>query len=239
MEHSETLNELGAALAAAQGEYPTIEKDKEVEVATRTGGKYTYKYADLSTVVETCKGINAGHGLSVVQVPGWDMVNTQHTLVTMLLHSSGQWVSEEMKLTVEDNKQQTHGSALTYARRYAYCAILGIVADVDDDGKGAQSAADDKGTRPMAAPASGTAKKPSGTTKKAAAKEGEETGELFDSRQRNKITSHLSKLDPPVRGDDAVTAHISTVLGLAEQTPLGALTQAEGEKLAGLLGVTL
>lgn len=239
MEHSETLGSLAGALSAAQKEYATIQKDKTVEVRGPQGNlKYSYAYADLSDVVEQCKTINATHGLSVSQMPGWDIVSEKHTLVTILMHSSGEWLSEEMHLPLTDSSPQGQGSGITYARRYAYCGILGIVADKDDDGQGAQNDHADSGKSEAAPPkATGTTKKSASTAQPPA--QGEETGQLFDSRQRNKITKYLSALEPAVRGDDAVASHISTVLGLAEVTPLAALTQVEGEKLAGLLGVTL
>ena len=61
-------------------------------------------------------------------------------LVTTLLHTSGQWMRSELLVTPKDETSQAMGSALTYARRYALCAMVGV-AQVDDDGNAASGRA--------------------------------------------------------------------------------------------------
>jgi hypothetical protein len=135
-EHSEQLNELAKALAVAQGEFPKI-------VATETGkiqgeGKkgayeYTYKYADLAGVVETVQPILSKHGLSLAQFISVTE-GGKDTLTTWLMHESGQFITSSMRLYLKKDDSQAQGSAVTYARRYSYCAALGLVVDEDDDG---------------------------------------------------------------------------------------------------------
>ena len=135
MKHSDQLDQLAAALAAFQSEMPTVAKTKTAVVPTRGGGEYSYSYADLADVVEAAAPKLVSHGLAVSQDPDFD---GQHDLLTTtLLHSSGQWKASTMRLPVTKPDAQGLGSAITYGRRYAYCAALGIVAEEDDDGAAA------------------------------------------------------------------------------------------------------
>jgi hypothetical protein len=128
------LNELFAALATAQGNFETLYKDNTADT-----GVYKYRYIDLATVVEKTRAILTAQGLSVAQFPTMS-AEGKPTLTTYLAHSSGQHIAHEMPLFLPKNDPQGQGSAITYARRYAYCAVLGIVADEDDDGKRAKDA---------------------------------------------------------------------------------------------------
>src|SRR4051812_23409091 len=123
MEKSEQLNELAAALAQAQAVFPSILASAEgkIEGTSKQSGteyKFSYKYADLPSVVEAVRPILAEHGLSVAQFIGvTDSGND--TLTTMLLHTSGQWMSGSMRLYLKKQDSQGQGSAITYARRYS------------------------------------------------------------------------------------------------------------------------
>lgn len=128
MAHSENLNELATALAKAQSEFQAIPKSE-------TNPFFKSKYASLPTVVEAASPIISKLGLSVAQFPCLD----EHgdTLVTWLLHTSGQYINTTMRLHLNKDDAQSQGSAMTYARRYSYMAVLGLVADEDDDGNAA------------------------------------------------------------------------------------------------------
>ncbi len=128
---SEQINELAAALAAAQGEFPAIPKSQVVDAGT-----YTYRYADLADVLAAVRPALTKHGLAVSQPL---QAGATLMLETMLLHKSGQWLSGSYEIQ-RHPKPQEQGSAITYARRYAIAAILGIAAEEDDDGKAAQQA---------------------------------------------------------------------------------------------------
>ena len=130
---SETLGELGKALAEAQSEFPTIPKTKTVEVRTHDGKSYKYSYADLADILKVIVPITSKHGLSVVQIP--IVSNRGNTLITRLLHSSGEWIESELPLRQQRDGAQALGSALTYMRRYALSSMLNIATDVDDDGQ--------------------------------------------------------------------------------------------------------
>lgn len=133
MRRSDAINELSTALTAFQKATPPIKKDKTATVPIKTGGGYTYAYADLATIWDKIRGSLADNNLSVIQSPS--SRTGEPTLTTLLAHSSGQWVEDEMPLKIVQDTPQGQGSAITYARRYMLCAMLGIVADSDNDAK--------------------------------------------------------------------------------------------------------
>lgn len=124
---STDISKLAIALSEFQGILEQPKLEKEVEVTTKTGGKYKFKYADLSACIRSASPALKSTGLAVTQIVD------DGKLVTMLLHSSGQWIKSIVLLPRQDTNYQGFGSALTYLKRYTYCAILGIVADADDD----------------------------------------------------------------------------------------------------------
>lgn len=122
---STDVNHLAAALVAFQSEMGTVPKGS-------TNPFFKSHYADLADCVKTASPIATKHGLAVTQHPGIGY------LTTRLWHSSGQWIEEDSELAIsKEHDSQARGSAITYSRRYDYCAALGIVADEDDDGNAA------------------------------------------------------------------------------------------------------
>lgn len=122
---SDEVNHLAAALVAFQAEMGTVPKESVNPFFKST-------YADLAACVKAATPLATTHGIAVTQHIGMGF------LTTRLWHASGQWIEEDMDLTpVKEHDPQAQGSAITYARRYAYCAVLGIVADKDDDAEGA------------------------------------------------------------------------------------------------------
>ena len=69
MQQSTETAELYAALAAAQAEITNPSKDKIAKVPTKTGGSYSYSYADIADVLNTVRPVLARHGLAVMQLP--------------------------------------------------------------------------------------------------------------------------------------------------------------------------
>jgi hypothetical protein len=122
-----SLGLLVAALAKAQTQFTTVTRDKTVVVQTKTGATYTFKYAPLDTILAAVRGPLSKNGLVLVQTLD------DGALVTSLLHESGASISGRMALP-STNDIQGLGSAITYLRRYAIQAVLGIAAEEDDDG---------------------------------------------------------------------------------------------------------
>lgn len=129
---SSNIAELATALSKFQGSLVQPKLEKEVKVATKSGSGYKFKYADLAGCMKAAAPGLKENGLSVVQLV------SSGKLITLLLHESGQWIKSVVALPQQSTDYQAFGSALTYLKRYTYCAILGIVADADDDGNYAQ-----------------------------------------------------------------------------------------------------
>ena len=133
---SETIGALAAALAKAQGEISPAPMDRDNPF-------FKSKYATLTSLWESARAALAKNGLSVVQ--STDLAdNGDVVLITTLLHSSGEWIGGVYPVRAKDNAPQTLGSALTYARRYAFGALVGLTSDDDDDGNTAQNGAGSK-----------------------------------------------------------------------------------------------
>lgn len=126
MNKSESIKNIAIALSKFQGE---VQNPKN----TADNPYFNSKYAPLSDVLNIVRPILSKYGLSVLQSPSSDAQNI--IISTMLMHESGEWIELE-PLTLKADKQtaQGTGSAITYGRRYALSAILGISSEDDDDG---------------------------------------------------------------------------------------------------------
>ena len=139
-----TNPKLSAALVAFQAEIGAVAK-------TSANPFFKSKYAALPDVVAHAQPLLAKHGLAVTQTIGfWNTGDSVlDTLTTMLVHESGESLQDTMRLHLPKDDPQGQGSAVTYARRYSYMSILGLVADEDDDGNA--------GSKPQARPAQASA----------------------------------------------------------------------------------
>ena len=147
VESSEQFGELAVALAKFHTDCPVVFKDS-------LNPQLRSKYADLGSILREINPVLAKHGLSVMQFAVGDL-----QLVTMLLHSSGQYFQSMSVLRPQDAvvrrgttgsddvraiTPQSYGSALTYQRRYALAALLSLCIDEDDDGNSNERSARDK-----------------------------------------------------------------------------------------------
>lgn len=119
---------LAAALSKAQGQIKGAKKDADNPF-------FKSKYADLASTWDACREALSANELAITQVP--DMIDGILHLRTTLHHSSGETISGTMIMQLSDkaNAQQL-GSLITYYRRYALSAIVGIAPE-DDDGNSA------------------------------------------------------------------------------------------------------
>lgn len=122
------INELAAALSKAQGEFRGA-------VADSANPFFKSKYADLGSVWESVRGPLTANGLSVTQLP-CEVDGDKIVIQSVLLHSSGQWISSRIAIPTAKRDPQAYGSAYTYARRYGLQALL-CVPTVDDDAESA------------------------------------------------------------------------------------------------------
>lgn len=146
--NSPELNELFKAMSAAQSEITDAEKDS-------ANPFFKSKYADLASVRAACVPAMAKHGLCVMQFPFAE--GRAVVIVTILGHSSGQYIRSELTMTAKADDAQAIGSAITYGRRYSLMAVAGVAAaDEDDDG----NAAAGRGMAPIQRPAARPAQQP-------------------------------------------------------------------------------
>lgn len=120
-----------AAFAAAQEEFPPIGKETEVSIKTDKG-TYTYAYATLPDILSIVSPVLRKHDLVLTQ----SVAGTADTISveTRIYHKEGHVEMFGPLSLTSGRDPKAAGSAITYARRYALCAALGIAPDEDDDG---------------------------------------------------------------------------------------------------------
>lgn len=127
MEKTENVGELFKALALAQGQICNAKKDS-------VNPFFKSKYADLAEVINVSKEALSSNGLCVMQFPSHE--GEIVTVTTVIGHSSGEWMKSDVSAVADKMDIQTVGKLITYLRRYAYSAVVGI-AQEDDDGQAA------------------------------------------------------------------------------------------------------
>ena len=142
-DYSQDISNLAKALSIVQGKLTHAKKDS-------ANPFFKSKYADLESVWDACRSLLAENGLAIIQFPGdiefiqLEKANgditiiTKMSLTTVLTHESGEFISQQMSVPVTKADAQGAGSALTYMRRYALAAVVGVV-QADDDGNAASN----------------------------------------------------------------------------------------------------
>lgn len=147
-------------MAKARGEFPPIPRNKTAKVKTKDGGGYEFHYADLADIMEAIKEILAKNELFVthpVVIRGDKLF-----LKTEIRHSSGETLESTIPIAAPAGRPQDFGSQMTYLRRYALSALLGIASEEDDDGNAAQGNQAQTGQRNKAAAKAAGGPKPQG-----------------------------------------------------------------------------
>lgn len=107
----------------------------EAAVKNSTNPHLKNHYADLSSLMDAIKQPMADNGLAVFQPVSSMEGDLPGAIVeTYIMHTSGQWMMSSFSMVSNDRKPQAIGATITYARRYALGAMLGMVAEEDDDG---------------------------------------------------------------------------------------------------------
>jgi len=125
---SESITKFCAAFTMAQTEMKNPPLDS-------TNPHFRSKFASLAGVRDSVVPVLNKHGIAVTQLLG--ARDGGITCETILIHSSGEWMSGEAWMPSVKSDAQGYGSAATYARRYSLMAICGVVGDEDDDGNAA------------------------------------------------------------------------------------------------------
>jgi hypothetical protein len=121
----ESLGELFAALAAAQGEFQPIVKDSTASVQMKAGGSYKFDYAGLDVVIAATQPALSKHGLAFMQLL------TESTVHTVLA-KGGARIESVIGFQGCANAQE-FGSKVTYLKRYARLSILSVFPQDEDD----------------------------------------------------------------------------------------------------------
>jgi hypothetical protein len=132
MKTSESITNISKALVAFGQSMPKVPKDK-------INPHFKSKYASLSIMIEKATPILAANKLAIVQQIDGDC------MTTTLLHESGEYITATAAMPCANpSNPQAMGSAITYARRYAYGSILSLDIDDDDDANAATQSAPTK-----------------------------------------------------------------------------------------------
>ena len=95
----------------------------------------SFRYAPLSTGLEIVRKTLGQHEIATVQTTAIDQNTGIVNLITMLAHSSGEWIASDWPVCTISETATPHrmGAALTYARRYALFTLVGLAGEDDID----------------------------------------------------------------------------------------------------------
>lgn len=134
---SESIGAIAAALAKAQAELTNPEKSLTATIASpfpREGDR-TFRYASLASGLDIVRKSLGQHEIATVQTTAIDQASGHIRLTTLLAHASGEWISSDWPVCPVTELATPHrmGAALSYARRYALFALVGIAGEDDLD----------------------------------------------------------------------------------------------------------
>lgn len=130
---SPEVDKIAPALVHAQAEIESVVKDKTGTIQGKDGkAGYSYKYSDLSSVIEAVKKPLNANGICFLQAPA--RANGGIQVTTRLMHESGQYVEQDTFIPGNFPTPQSAGSAITYGKRYGLQSLSGLPSE-DDDGK--------------------------------------------------------------------------------------------------------
>jgi ERF superfamily len=134
---SDSIGSLAAALARAQVDLINPEKSMVATIRPKGSGaaEQIFRYAPLSDGLNIIRKTLGQHEIATVQSTSVDQIAGLIRLKTVLAHSSGEWISSDWPVCpLEDMASPKRmGAALTYARRYALFALVGIAGEDDLD----------------------------------------------------------------------------------------------------------
>src|ERR1700704_605767 len=133
---SESVAAIATALAKAQTELSNPEKAMTGTVYNnRSDSPQSFRYASLSSGLHIVRKTLGGQQIAIAQTTDIDRANGMVNLTTLLLHTSGEWISSDWPVCQlsETSAPRRMGAALTYARRYALFTMVGIAGEDDLD----------------------------------------------------------------------------------------------------------
>src|ERR1019366_2718214 len=133
---SESTAAIATALAKAQTELSNPEKAMVGTVYNNSSDRpQSFRYASLSSGLDIVRKALGGHQIAIAQTTDIDRASGMVNLTTILLHTSGEWISSDWPVCqlLETSAPRQMGAALTYARRYALFTMVGIAGEDDLD----------------------------------------------------------------------------------------------------------
>ena len=133
---SETIGAIAAALAKAQAQLVNPEKSLVGIIRSDgSGAERSFRYAPLSSGLDIVRKTLSQHEIATVQTTEIDETAGIVRLSTVLAHASGEWIASDWPVCAISETAAPHrmGAALTYARRYALFALVGIAGEDDLD----------------------------------------------------------------------------------------------------------
>ncbi len=129
---SQSISSIASALAKAQIELSNPEKSLIATIRSpfpREADR-TFRYASLASGLDIVRKNLGQHEIATIQTTSIDR-NGQIRLTTLLAHASGEWISSDWPVCASSETGAPHrmGAALTYARRYALFALVGIAGE--------------------------------------------------------------------------------------------------------------
>ena len=133
---SENVAAIATALAKAQTELTNPEKAMIGSIYNaRTDSQQNFRYASLASGLDIIRKVLGSQQIAVTQTTSIDRASGTVNLITLLLHTSGEWISSDWPVCQisEISAPRRMGAALTYARRYALFTMVGIAGEDDLD----------------------------------------------------------------------------------------------------------
>ncbi|MDA9499481.1 ERF family protein [Bradyrhizobium sp. CCBAU 11357] len=134
---SEHVGAIAAALARAQAELTNPEKTLTAQIRSPflRDDDRTFRYASLASGLDIVRKTLSQQEIATVQTTRVEPTSGHIHLTTLLAHSSGEWISSDWPVCAARDIEAPHrmGAALTYARRYALFALVGITGEEDLD----------------------------------------------------------------------------------------------------------
>jgi hypothetical protein len=144
---SDSITKIMPAFIAAQGAFKPAVKDAVNTAFTRGNAAPKPSYVSLAQAIDSVEGALRDNKIALLQQT--DVTDHGGTiLITRLIHESGEWIAGRYPVHAVKADPQGEGSALTYARRYALMALVGIAPE-DDDGNAAVKAVETAAAKPI------------------------------------------------------------------------------------------
>ena len=198
-EFSPSIGKLIEALAKASIAFDPIKKES-------VNPFFKSKYADLAAVIDATRKHLGINGIAVIQPPAYKRDPGAVEIITLMAHSSGEWIKCILEMIIAKQDAQGIGSAITYGRRYSYSALLNVASEEDDDGNAAVA-------------------KPRGKV--------EESPEDFDQRteeQQNIGTAQIQEIDKALKRTGKSEEEIIAALGFIGEKRIEHIKKANFQK---------